>query len=146
MAIIDLDRNGLWTAGLVGKKLSRSSIGTRFFRSVNLRISRDWVFCEMGRNGSCGITWTHIFFHLLFYLKKTKNSVRGKRFLWLFPRKHKEFRRWWFELRWWWFEIRRWRLQLQRWRFELWWCFDLVFFFLITHNYELLYYNVRFFV
>ena len=74
----------------------------------------------------------HFFFHFLFYLKKLRKRVRRKWFLWLSPRNHKEFRRWWFELRWWWFELRRWRLQLQRWRFELWWCFDLVFSFYYT--------------
>ena len=38
----------------------------------------------MGRNGSCGITWTLIFFHFLFYLKKTRES-KNKAILVTFP-------------------------------------------------------------
>ena len=121
------------------KGLSQHRIGTRFSRSsVNLRASRDgylqdWVFCGMGRNGSCAITWTHIFFFVSYFTwKKQEREWEESDSCNFSPIKHKEFRRWWFKLQWWWFEFRRWRLQLQRWRFELWWCFNLVLSFYYT--------------
>ena len=70
-----------WTAGVAHKELSRNSIGTRFFRPVNLRTSRDgslrdWVFYGMSRNGSCGITQTCIFFSFLILPKKNEREER----------------------------------------------------------------------
>ena len=62
-----------------GPRTSRYGIRTRFSRSVNLR---DWIFCGMGRNGSCGITWTHIFFFIFFILlEKNKKESEKKTIL-----------------------------------------------------------------
>ena len=50
-------------------------------RASRDRSLRDWAFCGMGRNGSCGITWTRIFFSSFLILsEKTKKKVRKNDF------------------------------------------------------------------
>ena len=98
-----------------------------------------WVFAELGflrdelKRIMRDYMDPHFFLHFLFYQIKREREWEESDSCDIFPRKHKQFRRWWwFELRWWWFDLRWWRLQLQRWWFELWWCFDLVFSFYYT--------------
>ena len=58
----------------------------KFSRPVNLRASRDgslrdWAFCGMSRNGSCEITWTRIFFFISYFTRKNEKESEKKAIL-----------------------------------------------------------------